>query len=106
VGNTQGEAERARRLSECLSLAEICPLATLYCPLTAPATLPHAIWPAGSGYHSSALCATFLESATLPTRLLGSQPGSTDLHSLSHMLVGFIGRRSGARACWWAVRKR
>jgi hypothetical protein len=84
----QGEAERARRLSECLSLAELCPTAALYSPLAAPAALPHAVWPAGSEYHSSALCAAFLESATLPTRLLAGRPGCTDLHSLSHMLVG------------------
>ena len=79
---------RARRLSECLSLAELAPPSSLYVPLAPPANLPHIQRPPGSVFHASALCAATFDTLTLPYRLLHGTLGACDLHSLTQLLVG------------------
>lgn len=83
----QGADRRVHLLSEALSLAELSTSVDLYAPLTAPETLPRVSWPPNSLWHSSAVCAAFLDSATLPTRLPSSHPGASDLHALTNLLV-------------------
>ena len=85
----QGKDRRLHILSQCLSLAELSPAVSLYAPLTAPQSLPRASYPWSSLWHTSAVCAAFLDSATLPMRLSPQNAGSCDLHSLSSLLVRF-----------------
>ncbi|KAF6256570.1 hypothetical protein COO60DRAFT_96392 [Scenedesmus sp. NREL 46B-D3] len=78
------------QLSQCMSVAEVAQLASLYVPLAAPAST------AGrrSSFQTAALLAAAIDTATLPLRCNGFHTaagpalGSTDLHSLCHLLAG------------------
>lgn len=72
----QLEAKRLWKLNEALSLGILAPLGALYAPLAPPHTLPHLQWQSQRPFHTSALCASVLDSITLPYRLYQQSPNS------------------------------
>ena len=74
----QTEAKRLWKLNEALSLGLLSPLATMYAPLAPPPSrvLPHLQWQPQRPFHTSALCASVLDSVTLPYRLHQQSPTS------------------------------
>ena len=75
----QIEAKRLWKLNEALSLGILAPLGALYAPLAPPHTLralPHLQWQPQRPFHTSALCASVLDSITLPYRLDQQSPNS------------------------------
>lgn len=75
----QIEAKRLWKLNEALSLGILSPLASLYAPVAPPSgprALPHLQWQPDRVFHSSALCASALDSITLPYRLHSPSPTS------------------------------
>ena len=75
----QAEAKRQWKLNEALSLALLSPVASLYAPVAPPSGpqgLPHLAWRPDRAFHTSALCASALDSITLPYRLHRPSPSS------------------------------
>ena len=75
----QTEARRQWKLNEALSLALLSPMASLYAPVAPPSgpqSLPHLAWRPDRSFHTSALCASALDSITLPYRLHRPAPTS------------------------------
>lgn len=95
----QADDPRLKRLSDCLSLAQIAPVISLYCPLAAPPELLHVQLSQGSRFRTSAVCAVLTHQATLPTRLQRGAAGACDLHSLVQLLVRLLS--ISATCCPW-----
>ncbi|BDA46653.1 Protein misato homolog 1 [Coccomyxa sp. Obi] len=91
----QASASRQRRLSEAVSMARLSEVSSVYVPLAPPVSLPCVRWQPGNVFHASALCATVVDTATLPYRLARTPPhgplgvpiGACDLHSLAELLA-------------------
>ncbi|WIA17309.1 hypothetical protein OEZ85_014174 [Tetradesmus obliquus] len=90
AANTNSSSSSRRQLSQCMSVAEVTQLASLYVPLVAPASTAGS----SSNFQAAALLAAAIDTATLPLRCnsahtaAGAALGSTDLHSLCHLLAG------------------
>ncbi|KAK9918811.1 hypothetical protein WJX75_007119 [Coccomyxa subellipsoidea] len=87
-------ALRQRRLSEAASMARLSEISSLYIPVAPPAHLPCLSRRPGNVFHASALCASVVDTATLPFRLLqnprpgplGVPIGACHLRSLTELL--------------------
>ncbi|GFR39723.1 hypothetical protein Agub_g204, partial [Astrephomene gubernaculifera] len=108
-GGRGGSAAAAARedLSEALALTRMTELVSLYVPLAVPAdrtALPYLSYNPWLPFHSSAILASAIDTALLPTRLagvrsaLGEPLGASDLHSLTRLLrpVGHPGANLAA----------
>ncbi|KAL3159412.1 hypothetical protein ABBQ38_009842 [Trebouxia sp. C0009 RCD-2024] len=110
----QTDAKRLWKLNEALSLALLSPVASLYAPVAPPSgprALPHLAWRPDRAFHTGALCASALDSVTLPYRLhrpcptspLGAATGEANMHDLTSLLSGAahcsLGAVSAALPC-------
>ncbi|EIE19615.1 tubulin nucleotide-binding domain-like protein [Coccomyxa subellipsoidea C-169] len=85
---------RQRRLSEAASMARLSEVSSLHIPIAPSANLPCVRWRPGNVFHASALCASVIDTATLPYRLtrtprpgpLGVPVGGCHLRSLTELL--------------------
>lgn len=80
------ESSEAHSLSACLSLAELSPASSLYCPIEP--SIDHGSPSTASLYASSAACALLADQITLPSRLRAEAPGACSFGALAQLLVG------------------
>ncbi|KAK9811921.1 hypothetical protein WJX72_012443 [[Myrmecia] bisecta] len=94
----QTNGRRRWQLNLALSLALLSEVSSVYAPIAPPAnpqSLPHLHWNPHSKFHASALCASILDTLTLPYRLASNPPrsplgyptGRVEMGSLAQLLA-------------------